>query len=320
MNNDGIILVVLAMAFAAIVLLGQAAYFYVKSKRDDEQYEIRRRLGFQAEADEEEALASLLRERAADTMLDRLGNFGESIHMSIRAAGMNLTVSQLFTYMLVAALVASVVLFVGIGVQAMPLGLMAGYLPYWFVNKKAVSRAKSLLDQMPDSLEMMGRAMQAGAGLVDCFRLVQDEMSDPVAAEFGRVADEVRFGKDWREALEQLIERNPTLFELRLLVSSLLLQRDTGGNMIETVNRVAKLIRQRAAFDQKVKAMTSEARASGLVLALMPLGVLVMIMMANAPYLEPLTETTLGHMVIVYAVASYAFGLFIMSVSSKVEA
>ncbi|MCB9666220.1 MAG: type II secretion system F family protein [Alphaproteobacteria bacterium] len=320
MNANAVIVIALVMVFATVVLSVQGVYFYTRGKKDEVEEKIRHRLGFDPNQTDEEMLASLLREQAADGMLERLGKQGEEMQATIRQAGMDITVSTLVGYMAFASLLATTLAFVAVGPKAMPPALLLGYVPLAWVRRRAAARAKALLEQMPDALEMMGRAMQAGAGLVDCFRLVQDEMSDPVATEFGRISDEVRFGKDWREALEQLLVRNPSLFELRLLVSSLLLQRETGGNMIETVNRISKLIRQRAAFDGKVKAMTAEARTSGLVLALMPIGVLILIVMANAPYLTPLVDTAVGQMVIVYAISSYAIGIFIMQASSKVEA
>ena len=82
-----------------------------------------------------------------------------------------------------------------------------------------------------------------GLGLADAFRLVAEEMALPVAAEFGRVFEEVRFGRDYREALENLLERNPGIFDLQLFVSSVLLQRETGGNLIEILDNISDTIR-----------------------------------------------------------------------------
>lgn len=317
--DNPIVLVILAMTFAAPVLLVQAASFYIQGKRDEEEAKVRDRLGIQQWNEDDEALASLLRESASDGAIDALGAAGDDIQKLIQQAGMTISVSTLLVQMVIALIVSFVVLFFTMGGLA-SLGCVAfGYLPYWWVSSTAAKRAAKMLDQMPDALEMMARAMQAGAGLSDCFRLVQVEMTDPIAAEFGRVADEVTFGKEWRTALQLLIERNPSLFELRLLVSSLLLQRETGGNMIETLARVAKLIRQRYAFDNKVKAMTAEARTSGMVLALMPLGVALLIFVFNPAYLTPLFEHPLGQIVLVYAVFSYGIGLFLMSAMSTVE-
>lgn len=311
-------LVVLALVFAAIVLFGQAAYYFIKARQDEETGKIRHRLGMPDE-DVDDAIASLLREQAADGALDALGNYGETLQDAIQQSGQEMTVSALVMRCVMAGLVVGLGLTVAAGAQSAPFALIAAYVPIWLVHRAAAKRSKDMLSQMPDSFEMMGRAMQTGAGLTDCFRLVQAEMADPISSEFGRVADEVHFGKDWRTALTELINRNPSIFELRLFVSSVLLQRETGGNMIETFNRISKLIRQRYAFDNKVKAMTSEARTSGLVLAGMPVAVLIMVGMANAPYLLPLIETPAGQVCLVYALASYGMGLWMMTNMSTVE-
>ena len=86
----------------------------------------------------------------------------------------------------------------------------------------------------------MARALQAGVGLNDAFRLVAEEMPMPIAGEFGRVFEEVRFGRDYREAFEKMLDRNPGVFDLRLFVSSILLQRETGGNLIEILENIAE--------------------------------------------------------------------------------
>lgn len=314
----GVVLIVLVMAFAAMFLAFQGVYFYIRGRREDEQIRVETRLGITKD-EEEEALASLLREQATDSMLERLGEWGRKTQEAIQQAGLTMTVSDLVTRMAAFGLIAAVAAFALVGAKGLPAGIAAAYYPLATVNRAATKRAAELLAQMPDALEMMSRAMQTGAGLVDCFRLVSVELKDPVAGEFGRIADEVKYGKDWRHALDGLVTRNPSLFDLRLLVSSLLLQRETGGNMIETLARISKLIRQRAAFDAKVKAMTSEARASGLVLALMPIGVMLLVLMANPAYLEPLISTGSGQMAVVAAIVMYSLGLFLMNQMQKVK-
>jgi tight adherence protein B len=315
---NAVALVVLSMVFAAIVFAAMSVLYFIRGRREAERIRIQQRLGM-GMTDEEEVITSLLREQVSDSALDRLGNVGSNMQIAIQQAGMKMTVSTLVTYMVVLGFTAFLGFGIFLGPKGTPLALLFAWAPYRWVQSRAASRAKKLVGQLPDALEMMGRAMQTGAGLIDCFRLVQVEMADPVAGEFGTVYEQVRFGKDWRLALDELIQRNPTLFDLRLLVSSLLMQKETGGNMIETVNRISKLIRARAAFDGKVKAMTSEARASGFILAMMPLGVFGLVFFANADYLEPLWTTMLGQIAVVYAVVSYGAGIFIMTALSTVD-
>ena len=141
----------------------------------------------------------------------------------------------------------------------------------------------------------------------------------PISGEFGRVFEEVRFGRDYRDAFGKLTDRNPGLFDLRLMVSSILLQRETGGNLIEILESIAGTIRARFLFEAKVKAMTSEARFSGYILGGLPLVVGTVISISNPTYLVPLVEDPLGNFLLLYAFSSYSIGTFIMSDISKVE-
>jgi tight adherence protein B len=149
--------------------------------------------------------------------------------------------------------------------------------------------------------------------------MVQEEMPMPIAAEFGRVQEEVRYGRDYREAFEKMLQRNPGAFDLRIFVSSVMLQRDTGGNLIEILENISDTIRNRFLFDAKVRAMTSEARFSALILGSLPIGVVCILIFANREYLEPLRETTAGNIVVLVCITMYTLGVLIMRDMSKVE-
>jgi tight adherence protein B len=165
----------------------------------------------------------------------------------------------------------------------------------------------------------MARSLQAGLGLNEAFRTCAEEMPLPVAGEFGRVFEEVRFGRDYREAFNNMLKRNPTLFDLRLFVSSVLLQRETGGNLIEILDSISNTIRGRFLFQAKVKALTSEARFSAMILGGLPLCVGALISVSNPKYLTPLFTDPLGNLFLAYFFLSYCFGGFLMYNVSQVE-
>jgi len=144
-------------------------------------------------------------------------------------------------------------------------------------------------------------------------------MPMPIAAEFARIQEEVRFGREYREAFDKLLERNPGVFDLRIFVSSVMLQRDTGGNLIEILESISDTIRSRFLFDAKVKAMTSEARFSALILGGLPLGVLGILSVMNPDYLDPLWNTTKGNGIVGVSIVLYAVGITIMRDMSNVE-
>jgi tight adherence protein B len=274
----------------------------------------------QLEQIEEEAVASIIRDQAADAVSGYLGEYGERMQTMISAAGSDLTVSALATQMAIGAFVVGLLMLFVAGIPGVLLAPVGAFLPYMLVQRQAQERAASLLTQMPDALELMARTMQTGTGLSEAFKLVSEEMPEPIAVEFGRVYEEIRFGKEWRTTLNDLVDRNPTIFDLRLFVSTMLLQRDTGGNMIETLSSISKTIRNRYVFDAKVRAMTSEARASGLVLALMPLGVIGLLVVASPDYISPMYSTSLGQAAVLFSACLYGFGLYMMKIASQVEA
>ena len=128
----------------------------------------------------------------------------------------------------------------------------------------------------------------------------------PLAAEFGRVFEEVRFGREYREAFP-VCSIEITIFELRIFVSSVLLQRETGGNLIEIQLHLVT-VRNRFVFDAKVRAMTSEAKFSAFILGGLPIGVAILLIVTNPVYLAPLFSDPLGHMFLLIFVSMYSIG------------
>ena len=194
------------------------------------------------------------------------------------------------------------------------------FLPYFVVRRLAKVRATKLVEQLPDALDLMARSLQAGLGLYEAFRTCAEEMPMPVAAEFGRVFEEVRFGREYRDAFNNLVQRNPSVFDLRLFVSSVLLQRETGGNLIEILESISNTIRGRFIFHAKVKAMTSEARFSGIILGGLPLAVAGMVAMMSPAYMAPLIDDPLGNIELAIFFFLYGTGGGLMYYVSQVEA
>lgn len=313
-----LLVLILAIVFTTVLATAQGLYWAWIAKREREQEELLRRLG--SGTAEESPEATLFREQAHDAVASSLGQIGDSMQATLRAADVNYSVGVLVTRMIVAGGIGGL----GFGLLLRnPLGLLLGmplaYLPYLIVQQQAKARLAKLVEQLPDSLELMARALSAGVGLSDAFRLVQEEMPMPIAAEFGRVQEEVRYGRDYRDAFEKMLERNPGVFDLRIFVSSIMLQRDTGGNLIEILESISDTIRARFLFDAKVKAMTSEARFSALILGGLPFGVLGVLIFSNPEYLEPLFFTFAGRLIIGLCIFMYGVGIMLMRDMSNVE-
>lgn len=309
------ILIVMAVVFTVVLAVGQSAYWAYVAKKEREQQELVRRLGMMSDQQAE----SLFRQRARDNAAAALGKLGSHLQQTIEQADSTWQVSTLLAQMAIIGLLGAVVFYWLIGIPGLILAFIAGLTPYFYLLRAGIKRTQMLVEQLPEALDLMARSLQAGLGLNEAFRTCAEEMPLPIAAEFGRVFEEVRFGRDYRDAFGNMLNRNPGVFDLRLFVSSVLLQRETGGNLIEILDSIAGTIRGRFLFMAKVRALTSEARFSALILGGLPLAVAILLMVSNPEYLSPLFTDPLGNVFLGYFFSSYALGGFLMYHISKVE-
>jgi tight adherence protein B len=313
-----VLVILLIVVFTAVLAIGQGLYWAYVGRVEQRQEELKRRLGQTGEDAIE--MESLFREEEGDMAASALGGIGAHLQALITQAEAGYTVGHLAARIILcfgAGMIGG-----GLALQSlvgMILGIPAGLAPYMLLRYQASSRTAKLVEQLPDSLELMARSLQAGMGLSDAFKLVAEEMPMPIAAEFGRVFEEVRFGRDYREAFDKMLSRNPGVFDLRLFVSSVLLQRETGGNLIEILNNIANTIRSRFVFEAKVRAMTSEAKFTAGLLACLPIFVVLILSVMNPEYISPLVDDLLGNVIIAAAFFMYGFGGFLMYEISNVD-
>jgi tight adherence protein B len=309
----------MAIAFTFILAATQTAYWWYVARQEKQQEELLRRISG-GKMEESQGPESLLREQRNDAAANALGGIGSRIQQALLSSDSTGNVTQILVQMGVGAAVAALVGFFAVrGPVGLGLGILGGYLPYWLLMRRAEARTRKLVEQLPDSLDLMARAIQAGVGLSDAFRLAAEEMPPPVAIEFSRVFEEIRFGRDFREAFQGMITRNPRIFDLRLMVSSILLQRETGGNLIEILENISETIRGRFTFQQKVAAMTSEARFTAIILGSLPLFVGTVLMVSSPDYLMILFNDLRGNIILLFCFLTYMTGVVIMRDMSKVE-
>lgn len=289
-------------------------YWSVLSREDDRQAQLARRLGTATNETEDNLFLAPKAESGP-----ALGSMGDRLEMLLVEAGMPYDMNGLVTRCLVAALIGAVVMGIITRGPLALLGLIFGVVPVILLNGKAAERARALSEQLPDALDLVARSLQAGHGLADAMKLCSEEMPSPVADEFGRVFEENSLGRDLRASFETLSLRNPRNFDLKLFVSSVLLQRDTGGNLIEILANISKTIRDRFVFEAKVRALTAEARISAIILGSLPFAILGLITFMRPKYLLPLWEDPLGNQLVGGALIWFAIGVTVMRNVAKVE-
>lgn len=214
-------------------------------------------------------------------------------------------------------LMVPVVLLVLGGVTGLAMGMMpaavflgslslAGMPLLWLVLRKR-KRIKQFTSHMPDALELVGRALRAGHGLAAGLHVVAEEMAPPISVEFGRVYEEQNLGIPIEEALRGLADRIPTM-DVRFFVTAIVIQRATGGDLAEILDKIGRLIRERFQIMGQVAALTGEGRLSGVVLLALPPALLAFTYMTNPDYTGLLFTTSFGTKMLAVAAVMQALG------------
>jgi tight adherence protein B len=162
----------------------------------------------------------------------------------------------------------------------------------WLFHRKK-KRIKQFVAQMPDALELVSRALRAGHSLGSGLHVVADEMAPPIAVEFGRIFEEQNLGIPIEDALRGLASRVPTM-DVRFFVTAVIIQRTTGGDLAEILDKIGRLIRERFQILGQVQALTAEGRLSGIVLLALPPALLVGTYFLNPEYVSVLFNTAQG--------------------------
>ncbi len=205
----------------------------------------------------------------------------------------------------VGALVAG---FAGFGVAAVPfMGIGASALPLLWLMWRRKKRFKTFAAQLPDALELISRALRAGHSLAAGFSLVQEEMPSPIGIEFGRVFEEQNLGIPMEQALESLAGRIPNL-DLKFFSTAIILQRQTGGDLAEILDKIGYIVRERFKIWGQVQALTGEGRLSGAVLLALPPLLFVAVFRLNRDYIMMLFTDPMGKQMLAGAIVMQVLG------------
>jgi len=190
-------------------------------------------------------------------------------------------------------------------------------LPLTMALHARAARTKSLTEQLPDALEMMARAVKAGHALPASFKFVAQECSPPIASEFAKAYEQQNLGLSLEAAVHSMTERVPGSPDLNLLAVAIRIQSETGGNLVEVLERIADTMRDRFKFYSKLRALTAEGRISGIILGALPVVVALLISITNPAYLTELSHGT-GRAILVCAVVLWVVGILWIRQLTKV--
>jgi tight adherence protein B len=196
--------------------------------------------------------------------------------------------------------------------------LIAYYAPYRHCMKRVRDRNRKFIDQFPDALDMIVRSVRSGFPLSVALQMLAENAENPVKEEFRQVVDEIALGRTMPQALSRLASRinEP---DIRFFVVVLSVQQETGGNLAEIISNLSNIIRKRKQLRHKIRAMTSEGRATAWVLGLLPVFVFCMLMIVQPDYLRPFWTDSLGMMLFGTSVGLIGLCVFVVSQMVNVD-
>ena len=282
------------LIFAAVVAIVQGLYLTVFGKSISLDNRVSRRLQLmQKNSNREEVLEQLRKE-----MSQHMASRGIPLYslLANKAQKANIAFSPKQLIMIMVAMTA--VAFVGLmlGTEASPpvraaISVVMGVGGvYFWVAKQAKKRTSLMEEQLADAVELMVRSLRVGHPFASAIGIVAKEVPDPLGTEFGLIADEAAYGRNVADALKAFAERMDNQ-DLRFLAVAVAIQQQSGGNLAEILEGLSKVIRARYKLFRRVRAITAEAKWSGMFLSGFPLGALVAINIVDPNYYVDVKET-----------------------------
>jgi tight adherence protein B len=189
---------------------------------------------------------------------------------------------------------------------------------YFWVNRKAKKRMELLEEQLPDSIELMVRSLRVGHPFATAIGIVAKEIPDPLGSEFGVISDEAAYGRDVSESLKAFAERMDSQ-DLRFLAVAVSIQQQSGGNLAEILDGLSKVIRARFRLFRRVRAITAEAKWSGMFLSGFPIAALLLIQVVKPDYYDDVKETAAFIPAALFVVVFLIINIIFMKVMTNIK-
>ncbi len=191
------------------------------------------------------------------------------------------------------------------------MALFMGCLPTLWVLWRRKKRLKQFGTQLPDAMDMLARALRSGQSLAAGFNMISGEVAPPLGKEFGRVFEEQNLGISMEESLRDLAERVPNL-DVKFFVTAVVLQRQTGGDLAEILDKIGRLVRERFQIWGQIQALTGEGRLSGIVLLALPVLLFIAVYYLNPEYVMVLFTEPMGKKMLAGAIAMQVAGALVI--------
>lgn len=315
--------IVLIISALGALLLAQFVYYVAVYHGERRQAELKRRLQSMTSATDEQGVVRERRIAHSPFMARVLGDWplAQRLEERILQTDLDWTVAGmvLWSLSLAAATLAVIWWATGSILLAIACSVTALSIPLLVLFNARVRRDIKLSGQLPDALDMMVRSLRAGHGVAAAMRLVAEEMPLPVAMEFGRCYQEQRLGVALKDAVRNMANRVPRNHDIKIFAVSLIIQHDTGGNLVEILDNIATTIRERFKFYGKLRALTVEAKMSGVILSVLPFVSAILVVVFNPSYLQPLVSDPIGRALLAIGFVLWTLGVVWMRRLARVD-
>ncbi len=286
--------IIYGLIFVAILVLVEGLYLTVFGKSISLNNKVNRRLELLEKGAGREQVLEQLRKEMSQHMKSKSIPLYSILASKAQKANIAFTPPQLIMVMAALGVMAFIGLTIGTGASmqirvgvAAAMGIGGVYV---WINNKAKKRMALLEEQLPDAVELMVRSLRVGHPFSSAIAIVAKEVPDPLGTEMGMISDEAAYGRDMGETLKHMAERMD-MQDMRFLAVAVTIQQTAGGNLAEILDGLAKVIRARFKLFRRVKAITAEAKWSGMFLSVFPLLALVGINVIQPDYYDDVRET-----------------------------
>lgn len=323
MTNIAIIVIFIILLITGGILLTGESSRDVTNRRIDR---IKKRKGGLTDAPQSVSEMSLRRKTQeakglAYWLMKPLPDF-KNLGNHLERAGKTITPKQ---YVLRRALVTLAIIFIMSVIFKKKLiygvlvGLLIGvWLPLKLLKRKCDKHGRAFLRLFPDAIDLIVRGLRSGLPVSESLVLVSNEVPEPVGSVFGNIANTMKLGVPLEKALQETA-RKLNLTEFNFFTTSIILQRETGGNLAEILNNLSEVLRSRFIMRMKIKAMSSEARASAYIIGALPFVVIAAVSVISPDYMTPLWDDPRGNICAAVAAGMMTFGMWIMRRMTQFE-
>ncbi|TIX66693.1 MAG: type II secretion system F family protein [Mesorhizobium sp.] len=327
----GIDSTVLAFVVLAGFSAGAVAYAFLFTRISNEK-QVGKRLETIKTAETDRSIVKASRDRAAEavkrrkSLQDTLKQLDEKqrsndrivkkppLKVQIRQAGMQVSIERFYIYSAICGIALMVLAYVaGAPLLVLPGALLAGAfgLPRWFVSFRRSRRVKAFLNEFPNALDIIVRAVKSGLPLNDAIRLIANESPEPVRTEFRRIIDSQQMGMSIPDATIRMSETMPCA-EAGFFGIFIQIQSQAGGNLSEALGNLSRVLRDRKKMKAKVQALSMEAKASAVIIGALPFVVAFLVYLSSPNYIMPLFTTSTGNLIIGCSLVWMSIGILVM--------